>query len=259
MKTKLHKTLLFLLVTVFALQVQGQAFVTGTLGTYKIKVQGTNLYLTQSTTTDAVTYETEVIGSDTQLFIINDHPDLEYYSITSKIVGKGALETLSIDTDKPALGCKGNLAGGVGQQDKWNLTRGVGTQIFLESDPTDTGWDGKSKRRFQDYAEGAPALLNGGTAVAFDWIFVEGLTLSNEEFDTSAFFMSNLVNDQLTIQGLPSNVKQIAVYSLLGQKLITKEVSSESLNMNVSSLKTGMYIVDFIGENGRFTKKIIKQ
>jgi hypothetical protein len=261
MKTTLHKTLLFLFVTMFAMQVKAQRFpaeVAKQPGVYKIKVQSQDLYLTQSATSDIATYELEIPGSDAQLFVVNTHPDGDYFSITSKIPGKGALEALTTDVLTPEVGCKGNTAGGSGQQDKWNPTRGAGTQIFLYSDKTGTAWESTSAlRRFQDYSLGATASLNGGTAVAFDWILVE--TLSTEDFDLGSFFMPNPVNSELAIQGLPANVKKVTVYSLLGQEILSTEVNSESLNINVSALKTGVYIVDFSGENGRFTKKIIKQ
>ncbi|PWG06736.1 T9SS type A sorting domain-containing protein [Polaribacter aquimarinus] len=96
---------------------------------------------------------------------------------------------------------------------------------------------------------------------AFNWFqFVnDASTLNTEKFDLGAFSLLNPVNQELTIKGLPSNVNNISVYSLLGQKLLSREAKTESLSINVSSLKSGMYIVTFSGENGKFTRRIIKK
>lgn len=84
--------------------------------------------------------------------------------------------------------------------------------------------------------------------------------LSAKEFDTSSIFISNPVNNQLSIKGLPSNVKQVSVYSLLGQEVLTKKVDGQSsLNIDVSPLTSGMYLVEMKGDNGVFTKKIVKE
>jgi hypothetical protein len=93
------------------------------------------------------------------------------------------------------------------------------------------------------------------------WVLVESsIVLSNDKFDTSSIFISNPVNNEIRIKGLTSNVKEVAVYSLLGQKMITKEVNAEStLTMDASALSSGMYLVEMKGENGSFTKKIVKQ
>ena len=261
MKTKLHKTLLFLLVTTFALQVQGQAF-DGTPGIYKIRVNGTNLYVTAESGVTNAKYQDEVVGSDTQQFTVVAHPNGSHFSITSQVAGVGALETTTTTTTaNPTLGFLGNTAGGAGQQDQWNPTRGSGTQVFLESDDTGTAWEGSAKRRIQVNSGGITAgkslFMSGGTAVTFDWILVTAL--STEDFDLSSFLMPNPVNEELAIKGIPSNVKKVAVYSLLGQEVLSREVKSEALRVDISTLKSGMYIVDFSGENGRFTKKIIKQ
>ena len=53
-----------------------------------------------------------------------------------------------------------------------------------------------------------------------------------------------------------------SVYSVLGNKVLSKAINNVNgdINLNVSSLATGLYIVEVNGENGqRLTKKIIKQ
>lgn len=89
---------------------------------------------------------------------------------------------------------------------------------------------------------------------------IEAAVLSNDKLDDSSVFMSNPVKDNVSITGLTSEINQIHVYSLLGAKVLFQEVNNAtSLQMNVSGLSKGMYIVDFVGENGNFTKKLIKE
>jgi hypothetical protein len=100
----------------------------------------------------------------------------------------------------------------------------------------------------------------GGSISALRLIFVEAL--STEEFDTSSVFISNPVKDELSIEGLNQSIKQISVYDLLGKQVITNNPSDDttSVNLDVSSLTSGLYIVKLEGENGQsFTKKIIKE
>jgi len=84
--------------------------------------------------------------------------------------------------------------------------------------------------------------------------------LSTDRFDTSSITISNPVKNELSIQGLTSNVNEISIYSLLGQKVLTRTVATQSsLNIDVSTLKTGMYLVEMKGDTGSFVKKVIKQ
>lgn len=91
------------------------------------------------------------------------------------------------------------------------------------------------------------------------WYLEPASVLSSEEFDTSSLFISNPVKNQLSIKGLPSNVKQVSVYSLLGQEVLTRNVEAQSsLTLDVSALKSGIYLVEMKGDIGTFTKKIVK-
>jgi hypothetical protein len=99
-----------------------------------------------------------------------------------------------------------------------------------------------------------------GEARSYWFLEESSIVLSNDKFDTSSIFISNPVNNEISIKGLTSNVKEVSVYSLLGQKMITEEVNAESsLTMDASSLSSGMYLVEMKGDNGSFTKKIVKQ
>ena len=94
------------------------------------------------------------------------------------------------------------------------------------------------------------------------WVLenVDGVNvLSNNQFDTSSIFIANPVNNELSIKGISDTVNEISVFSLLGQKVLTRIVKSQStLNIDVSGLVSGVYLVKLKGDNGAFTKKIIK-
>ena len=107
-------------------------------------------------------------------------------------------------------------------------------------------------------AAGDPVQFDGGGIDSLR--FVQLSILSSEEFDTSSIFVSNPVNNELIIKGLPVEVKQISVYSLLGKEVLTQEVDAQSnLNIGVSTLTSGMYLVKMSSDNGSYTKKIVKQ
>lgn len=92
------------------------------------------------------------------------------------------------------------------------------------------------------------------------WFLEAAAPLSTIQIDESSVFMSNPVKDKVSISGLTAEINQIHVYSLLGAKVVSQEVNNlSSLQINVSSLSKGMYIVDFVGENVKFTKKLIKE
>lgn len=105
--------------------------------------------------------------------------------------------------------------------------------------------------------------LDGPRPRIEQWVFETETgeqVLSNKQFDTSSLSITNPINNNLTIKGLSDNVNEISVFSLLGQKVLTRTVNAEStLSIDVSGLVSGVYLVKLTGDNGSFTKKIIKQ
>ena len=86
--------------------------------------------------------------------------------------------------------------------------------------------------------------------------------LGTEEFDATSVFISNPVKDQLSIEGLTKDIKQISVYDLLGKRMLTRAIQNNevSLKLDVNALTRGLYIVKLEGENNvSFSKKIVKQ
>ena len=258
MKKITFKITAFLIFSLFAFQTQAQSAWAGTVGVYKIKVDSQDLYLTTNATTGVVTYEALLPGDDTsQLFAIDNHPAGTHFSFTSQN-GKGVVELVPADGSDvtPDFICQGNSAVASGQQDQLNPTRGSGTQIFLESDKTGTPWAALgAKRRVQTAVLGGVVSMSGGTAVTFGYVFVSAL--SNDKIDSSSIFVSNPVNNEFVVKGL-SGVNTINVYSLLGAKVLSSQVSQEAITVDVSALSAGMYVVEVSGANGVYTQKIVK-
>ena len=264
--SKISVLLLLTLFALFSMKSHAQAFDASKLGTYKIKVSAANngtsqdLFLTQSSTTDNVTFEPEITSgnNDSQLFIFNTHPSTDDLSITSKIADRGPLQTLNHDSSSaPYIGCKkGTTAGNIGDLDKWWFASS-NTQLRLE----EKGWG--SNRKISWYqndtkTSGVNVRINASNNITLDFVFVA--TLSITDFDTSSVFISNPVNDKLSIEGLTANIKQVSVYSLLGKQILSKEVEKQStLNFDVSNLSSGMYLVKMQGDKDSFVKKIVKQ
>ena len=85
--------------------------------------------------------------------------------------------------------------------------------------------------------------------------------ISNEVADEpipSVTIFPNPADESISIKGLA--VKQISMYDLLGQRVITKMFSEgEESRLQVGSLVPGIYLVRIIDAEGRsFTEKMIK-
>lgn len=126
---------------------------------------------------------------------------------------------------------------------------------------------GAGSRQIEVDANNVPGFLEVGDSTApipvtAQWVLEESpfVVLSASDFDTSSIFVSNPVVNEIEISGFTSNLKEVSVYSLLGQKMLTKQVNSEtSLTLDASALTSGMYLVKLQGDNGSFTQKIVKQ
>ncbi|WP_204344058.1 T9SS type A sorting domain-containing protein [Psychroserpens algicola] len=273
MKTKLQKTLLLLVLALFAIQVNGQAWGgSGAAGTYRIKVNTQDLYLTLPDdaplapgSSQVLTYQPLDMTNNRQIFDIQQISG-NNYTITSVITGKGVVEIDDTEAN-PKVVVKGRDAADVPNQlHWWNPTRGTGTQLFSENNLSPAPW-GAAKRRVQNTTggplsglSGTEVKCSGGSALKLD--YEPSVTLSIDEFDTNSIFISNPVKEELTIDGLTANVKQISIYNLLGQRVLLSNIenNTSSLKLDISSFSSGMYIVKLKGENfSNFSEKIIKE
>ena len=124
------------------------------------------------------------------------------------------------------------------------------------------GFSGGARYGVVPSAAGDAVLFDGGGIDGLRFIFIEALPASVNTFEANAFNINNPVNNQLTIKGATDKVNKISVFSVLGNKVLSKSINNQNgdINMNLSTLSTGLYIVEISGNNGeRFTKKIVKE
>ncbi|WP_396600656.1 T9SS type A sorting domain-containing protein [Algibacter sp. R77976] len=283
----------FLLLTMFALQVQGQALYT-VEGTYKISTSGLspNLYVTVNTSTGAVEWAEELPGDDElQLWTIQNHrtpASAGLMEITGNITGLGTITlctgddsahpaqtliarpgdpvSVAYDGTSDPISYSGDYSGLDQFQRRKAKVNAEGLADATGSNPSDGNnalflrntLGTNSRYGVIPAAAGDPVQFDGGGIDVLQFHLVTPLSIV--DFDTSSIFISNPVNEVLSIKGLTDNVKQVSVYSLLGSEVLTKKLSSKSdINLDVSGLSAGMYIVKLQGDNGSFSKKIIKQ
>lgn len=282
----------FLLLCMSMLQVQAQACPEVYLeeGSYLISTCGLTpeLYLTIDGTTGDLVWAAE-IGSNnaTQVWTIQDHvapSSSGYVQITADITPGPGPFTMVVDQSTIAT----DDTGAIDQNDKdFRISVRAGLPVDDET-AADYGFDQFQRRRTAGFggpgndalfvkplgasggsrygvtptAAGEDVLFDGGGIDGLRFVFIEALPLSAEEFDTSSVFISNPVKDELSIEGLNQNIKQISVYNLLGKEVISSTLTDDatSTQLDVSTLTSGIYIVKMIGENNvSFSKKIIKE
>jgi hypothetical protein len=92
-------------------------------------------------------------------------------------------------------------------------------------------------------------------------ITMQGLTLSEEEFEVNDFQMSpNPAKESFTINlSVYNEDTKIEVYDVLGKRVLSKKISSISSNIDISNLNSGIYIVKVSYENTTKVKRLIKQ
>ena len=88
---------------------------------------------------------------------------------------------------------------------------------------------------------------------------------NNNNLSTSGFAAEfsiqawpNPVNEQLNIASV-SEITGVAVYNLLGQKVLAEKYNSRNVALNTGQLQNGVYTVKVITINGSKTLKIVKQ
>ena len=292
MKKQLLKLTLFAFVLLFgAASTQAQALWTEN-GVYKISTSGLtpNLYLTINLAASAgapfVEWQPEKAGDDeTQLFTIVDHrtpasPGL--MEITANITGVGTVtlctaddsahpaQTLTVRAGEPkTVTVNGGDYTGLDQfQRRKTKVNSEGLADSGGSNPADgnnalflRNTNGTNSRYgIIPSAAGDPFQMDGAGIDVIQFHLVSSLSVNT--FETNAFTINNPVNNQLTIKGTTDKVNQIAVFSVLGNKVLSKSINNQNgdINMNLSTLSTGLYIVEITGNNGeRLTKKIIKE
>jgi hypothetical protein len=97
-------------------------------------------------------------------------------------------------------------------------------------------------------------------AVMFDNVVWEPADIvGTESFESSGFsYYPNPVNDMLTVS-YKDTIESIAVYNLLGQQVLQKEVNATQVQTNLSALAQGTYLVKVTAGGKEKSVRIIKQ
>jgi len=292
MKKQLLKLTLLAFVMLFgASAMQGQALWT-TNGTYKISTSGVTpvLYMTINTSSGLLEWAEELPNDDpTQVWNVIDHrepasagyveiwatiPNVSNFTMVvdqTTFDGTGDKDLqLTVRAGDPIADTSDANYGFDQFQRRKAKVNADGLADPTGSNPADgnnalfakpTG-EGGSRYGIVPAAAGDPVLFDGGGIDVLQFHLVEAAVASVNTFGLDAFVIANPVSNQLTIKGATSKVNQITLFSVLGNKVLSKSINNVNgdINMNVSSLSTGLYIVEMTGDNGeRFTKKIIKQ
>ena len=250
MKTFTLKITGFLLLTMFAVQLQAQ-IVTGE--TYRLKNVKSGQYLrcdgsSTPSMADFVAGDTGfnwamiASGSGTLVNINSELEDSNRNSLRGTGGGTIVVTTKAspnTDTDK-----------------RWEIIfdAETGYNRFLLDNNT---------RYLVDEA-GTPVNQNattiGDDIDSSNWIAEPITGLSTEKFDASSIFISNPVNNVLNIKGITENIKQVSIFSLIGKNVLTVNVEAQSdISLDISALTSGIYLVKMQSDKGDYTKKIVKQ
>ena len=97
---------------------------------------------------------------------------------------------------------------------------------------------------------GCPSLP---TAVTVD------ITLSTDEFDKSGLkYYPNPTSDILIIE-YKNSIDRVTVYNLLGQKVLTQEANSKDVQLNMSALANGSYMIEIRSKKQTQFIKVVKK
>lgn len=274
MKKITLKNIAFLLIFVAASQMHAQF---NGAGSYLLKAFNADVYITTNNIpTTVIPPETNAQSltlsplitpntDNTQVFEfvptgdmadVDGNGDKVVYNVLSRATNGSVIELRNL-VSGTRMGLRGNSAPTTNELATFVVFPSItvdGVQVFRIRSTTST---------FQFLQTNADDALNYGSASSTNrekWFFeAASPVLSTNDIDTSSVFVSNPVKNALLINGLTSNVKDVSVYSLLGNLVLQSSVNGESsLTLNTSSISSGMYIVKLSGENVSFSKKIIK-
>ncbi|WP_282044142.1 endonuclease [Winogradskyella flava] len=97
-------------------------------------------------------------------------------------------------------------------------------------------------------------VIWGGTEAEDIWGI---LSVEDEEQDSLFSLSPNPASDIVNIELSNNTETRIEIYDVLGKRVFIRKIN-ESMSLNISGLKSGLYIVKFIQEDRTVTKKLIK-
>jgi len=84
-------------------------------------------------------------------------------------------------------------------------------------------------------------------------------SLSVDEFEINALSVYPIPTKDILNINYKSVLSAVKIYNLLGQEVYTENISSAALQVDLSRLTTGTYIVRLVAEEGQHNFKILKQ
>ena len=103
------------------------------------------------------------------------------------------------------------------------------------------------------------ATSDSASTVYIDNIYFSTATAGIEDFvDAKPVLYPNPASTTINLKGL-SVISSVEVFNALGQKVITTTPNSDELQLNVSGLQSGLYIMNTIADGKMTTQKFIKQ
>lgn len=252
-------------------------------GYYTIGIPGQNLFMTIDSSTGNLIWAEALTGDNIvlQQWAITDHitpSSAGLMQITAEVPGVGTFTMATAAVGDPVardltliarpggpVAVPTTLVDDYSGLDQFQRRRasthfGGNNALFLRT-PADTG----SRFGVIPTAAGEPVQFDGGGIDILEFVIQDRelpATASANTFGVDALSISNPVNNQLTIKGATSKVQELSLYSVLGNKVLSKTVKNVNgnINLDVNSLSTGLYILKVVGVNGeRLSKKIIKQ
>ena len=83
------------------------------------------------------------------------------------------------------------------------------------------------------------------------------LDVKESSIDGFAAYPNPVRNGRLMITSATSDIKNVSIYNVLGRKIFTETISGTSKQLNISSIKSGIYILKVVEGTKSSTKKLV--
>lgn len=141
------------------------------------------------------------------------------------------------------------------------LVLGVYPETWTQQTINISGLTGATDVRiaFRYYvADGGPAGTNSNY-IGIDDVVVTSTLGTNDFKKNQLSHFYDKANGVLKLESSTLNLKNVAVYNILGQNVLSKSLTSLNENINLNSLNDGIYVVKIKVGDGEKTIKLLKQ
>lgn len=97
----------------------------------------------------------------------------------------------------------------------------------------------------------------GGATGAVEWTFTTEPTMTSEEFIEENAFVHYVNRGQLFMQA-NTTIDNAQIFNMAGKQVVSKKFNNSDVNVNLTNLANGIYIVKVETENGSHSFKIVK-